>query len=132
MHSKIYNNYYLYIYNKSNDKFSSSFIIGESDEGYINMQMTWDLQFSLIAKHGDREKFKIYVLPVNKFERKKHKYKRVLKFKINIFPNEHHRIYQEYENFSVNFWTKNMNNKEIYMSNPCIRIKKEYLDKLLH
>lgn len=128
MHSKIYHDQYIFINNKEHGFSSSPFIINKMSDNCIQLMMLWDLQFSMIVKNHSLIKLRLYSSKTSdKFKKKK-----ILSFKFYVdLEDDRKYIRQKFKHFVVEFWAKPMEENNIYLSNPSIRIKKDFFDNLL-
>jgi hypothetical protein len=135
--------YYFYIYAVGKGVSGVPFIVDSSDEDFVKMTMIRDINFSLYAKIGDSVKFKIY--PVLKqigpiynttdylIKNRSKKCRSIFKIGITVSNKENMEFYRfnSDQNFYIGFWQHKIDDNKMYLSNPDLQFKKEYLLSLI-
>lgn len=136
-------NYYFYIYAVGNGVSSVPFIVNSSDKDIVKMTMIRDINFSLYAKINDIVKFKIYSVlkqigPVYNttdylIKNRSKKCKSIFEFGIHVSEKESMEFYRlnSDQNFNIGFWQHKIDDNKMYLSNPDLQIKREYLLSLI-
>jgi len=127
------NNYYFYISVKSG-RYSRPFFVNKASSNYIRLAMIKDTFFSFSAKIEDKITFKVYAVPKQpgSIQSKSHKYK-ILKFDIKVSESENMVTYlfRDQRFPEITFYQHIKEDDTMFISNPVLIIKTEFLESLI-
>ena len=123
------NNYYFYI-SAERDLYSRPFFVNKASSNYTRLAMIKDTFFSLSAKIEDKITFKVYAVP--KQPGNSYKYK-ILEFDIKVSESENMVTYlfRDQRFPEITFFQHIKEDDTMFISNPVLIIKTEFLESLI-
>ena len=132
----------VYIYATWSGLSKIPFIVNGIQDNVIILSMIRDINFSLKAKVNKTQQFKIYAVPKQSggiynttshlINNRSTKYKSIIKVRLNITDGENMRYYRfDHRLYQINFWQHKMKDEYMFLSNPELAIRIDYLEDLI-